>query len=297
MLRCGLLELVFPGAGHALSGSVPRAAAWLGVMVALFVATLVTPWAVWVVLLTRLASCAHAGWWARRARPARWAWKPALLVIAVSFGFTLAWRMEAAEAFKIPAASMVPTLQVGDLVMTDKLSLRWRPPARGEVVVFWNGDRPFVKRVIAIGGDRVKVERGVPVVNGTAAPRRSLGAYRYRDFEDEGGGSGTWTVRDGFRWQEEHGGHRYQVLSGDAEPTADHDYPTAGDGPPCGPLTQAPDGACMVPPGTLFLLGDNRDNSNDSRSFGAVPVDRVIGRVVGVWFSSQTYFDRIGRIE
>lgn len=134
-----------------------------------------------------------------------------------------------AEPFRIPSASMAPTIQAGDHVIVDKRAYRDAVPERGELAVFHapGAGEVTLKRVIGIPGDRVAIEDGVLMVNG----RRQR------------------------------------------EPYAD---PASIDSEFFGPVT--------VRPGTVFVLGDNRADSVDSRDFGAVPTDRLIGRVAArVW--------------
>lgn len=181
-------------------------------------------------------------------------------------------------SYAIPSESMVPTLRSGDHVLVDTLTLRWKPVGRGEVIVFTQpcAKVVFVKRVIGLPGDSVEVRCGVVYVNGKAVPR------------------------DGAR--ETLDGRSYHVAN-DGEP---HDFPmrdrliapscTVGNfyesksKQPVGKIVDAGKNAdaCApqlhfdVPPGGLFVMGDNRNNANDSRYWGVVPVGSVIGRVVGV---------------
>ncbi|HVK76218.1 MAG TPA: signal peptidase I, partial [Kofleriaceae bacterium] len=189
---------------------------------------------------------------------------------------------------------------------TDKLSLRWRAPERGEVIVFWRvPGRAFVSRVIAVGGDTVAVTGGVVQVNGRALPRRAVGPTTYRDRVD-----GRESIEQAHAWIEELGGHGYRVLARTEVPDAEQfDYGSAPPGyEPCALRGRPDDGAalepvaggCRVPPGTLFVMGDNRENSADSRFWGAVRIDAVIGRVTGIWasrFGREAPWSRIGAID
>ncbi|MBV9124189.1 MAG: signal peptidase I, partial [Planctomycetes bacterium] len=145
------------------------------------------------------------------------------------------------EAFEIPTASEVPTLFPGDHVLVNKTTYQRRFVRRGEVVVFRVRSQPgrnWVKRVIALPGDTVEVKDNEVFVNGRQLPREpappaSLGA--------------TAQEVKGELFEETNAGRRYQILFGaDTKPLPD--YPKA-----------------KVPDGTCFVLGDNRNNSRDSR--------------------------------
>lgn len=309
MFRCALLEWFSLGGGHALAGSLRRAAAWFAVSAACMPAALVTPWAMWAFLAVRLAAVIDAGRCGRRhGAGERWPWKPALLVVAISFGFAGVVRATAVENFRIPSSSMSPTLGVGDMIVGDKLSLHWRSPGRGEVVVFRVGPRDFVGRIVAVGGDTVAVRRGRVILNGADVSFQAQGPARFLDQDEL---SGRLEPFEAAAHVESLGGHRHRVfLSPHTEPDAVsiHDYPRPEDG--CGDgsddprfqgaaLTPTADGtACVVPPGTFFFLGDYRDNAHDSRHLGGIPLGNVRARVVGIWLGGHNgRWLRIGRIE
>jgi len=303
-----LVELLLPGGGYALRNELRWAVGSIAAMVAMLLACALTPWAVWLLVLVRLAAVVDVGRRGRRGPPAGGSrWKPMLLVGAVGLGSAIGVRDLAIEMFQIPSVSMAPTLQLDDKIVVETASLRWRPPGRGEIVAFWNGPRTMVKRVIGVGGDVVAVRGGVLWVNGVAAPRRRLGPDVIRDRDERGRESRDPVVR----YEERYAGRTYAiVLSSSADATADEphwsDYPQPEGG--CEGsfgvgaagmlrLTTA-DGGCRVPPGTVFLMGDNRDNSNDSRAWGALPVERVFGRLVGVWLGGRgARLGRIGHVE
>jgi signal peptidase I len=180
------------------------------------------------------------------------------------------------EAFKVPSASMTPTVLLGDHVFALK------GPAtsairRGDVVAFRypaNPAQTLLKRVVAIGGDRIQVARGRITLNG-APVREQLekAAYEYV----AGDGAEKRTVE---RWREEIDGRPYSVV---------HDKESA----------PVDDFDSTLAQGQIFVLGDNRDNSHDSRSFGPVAASSVVGRVVVVWWSSGedgVRWNRIGRV-
>lgn len=178
---------------------------------------------------------------------------PGLLLIA--FVLALLIKTFLVQAFYIPSVSMVPTLQVGDRVLVNKLTYRFHPPGRGDVIVFqdpnaapvhrdvvsgflhWMTDgiglttspeKDFIKRVVGLPGDTVEVTNGVVTING-----KPLSPQPY------------------------------------LSPIQDHsDF-----------------GPELVPPDDLFVMGDNRTNSNDSRgTLGLIPYAKIVGRAfVIIW--------------
>ncbi len=214
-------------------------------------------------------------------------------------------------AFKIPSSSMEPTLHIGDRVTVDKLTYRLRTPRRGEVIVFampCAPERDYLKRVIATADQTVEVRCDAVYVDGApVATTRVEGACSYQDSYD-----GEWFTRTCSRYRETVGGESYDTYHQEERPTkpAAHDYkdfPRPDEPPPsCGSepggasvanqaegtvVQTAPEAVgCalhhhyVVPPGHLFVMGDNRANSNDSRFWGSVPVENVVGRVVGRWW-------------
>ncbi|KKW67049.1 signal peptidase [Lampropedia cohaerens] len=214
-------------------------------------------------------------------------------VIAVVFVL----RSFAYEPFRIPSGSMIPTLLVGDLILVDKFTygLRmpvWntkltegRAPERGEVMVFRYPPNPrmdYIKRVIGLPGDVVSYQNKRLSINGQA-----ISTVPQPDYFDQD------SMRHAKRWEETLGGRSYDVLTipqmpamvmaADNFPYRDHcEYSIEG-------VT------CRVPEGHYFVMGDNRDNSLDSRVWGFVPEANVVGRAVVVWMNFSD-LSRIGKI-
>lgn len=200
-----------------------------------------------------------------------------LASFAVWIFAALTFRSVVAAAYVIPSGSMIPTLQVGDRILVEKLSLGLnvplplveaklaaRSPDRGDIVVFAQPvtDKDLVKRVVAVAGDRVELLAGRLRVNGVEQARTALGPVREQDYDAD---SGRWSEQSYEAWAESLGATRFTTLS----LRAGGDY---------GPVT--------VPPGHVFVLGDNRDNSADSRAWGFVPIERIRGRARRVAWSA-----------
>ena len=208
----------------------------------------------------------------RRWRPLRvlWEWTKSMTTALLLFFVVRSFLV---EAFKIPSGSMERTLLVGDFLLVNKLVYgaevpfthrrlpAVRAPRHGDVMVFQFPEDPtvdFVKRVVGLPGDTLAMTKGVLVRNGVALRERYVSHTE----------PGTDPAGEEFRWQRE-----YLVRS--AQAAAGY-HPSRNN---WGPL--------VVPAGNYFVLGDNRDNSLDSRYWGFVADSLVRGRPLFVYFSYQ----------
>ncbi|WP_437586113.1 signal peptidase I [Sorangium sp. So ce1000] len=179
---------------------------------------------------------------------------------ALAASTAIALRRHVIESFKVPSGSMSPTVMPGDnlFVLKDRPGER---AGRGDVIVFRSPADPsqrFIKRIIAIGGDRVQIDDRGLRINGRQVPSERAGAEHVAPGED---GQGQEL------WQETLDGRRYPILR-----------------TPGGPAPSAPIDA-TVPRGSVYVLGDNRDNSYDSRQFGPVSVEAIEGIAAVIYFS------------
>jgi signal peptidase I len=207
------------------------------------------------------------------------------------------------EPFRIPSDSMMPTLLDGDFIFVSKFSYGLRlpvlnskivatgEPQRGDVIVFRKPSEPsvnYIKRLVGLPGDRIDVRGDAVWVNGHEMPARDSGLYTedacYHNF------------RQGI---EQLGAHEHRIMYCPVEPRRylrgcsskrDASECAADPGravPPSGDATVAPTGVYTVPAGHYFFMGDNRDNSADSRfpELGFVPEGNLVGKAVRIWAS------------
>jgi len=194
------------------------------------------------------------------------------------------------EPFKIPSGSMMPTLLIGDFIVVNKHSYGLRlpgtntkimelgEPERGDVMVFRFPDDPnvnYIKRVIGLPGDEVTYRNKTLFVNGEPMPQRQVGMWI---------GEGRNRNPSGRRpqlFEEDLGEVTHQVVI----------YPDRSD---------LQTGTWTVPAGSFFVMGDNRDQSLDSRSWGFVPEENLVGKATRIWMHWDCSigcvgWDRIGQ--
>ncbi|MFD1216277.1 MULTISPECIES: signal peptidase I [Microbulbifer] len=216
--------------------------------------------------------------------------EPVLVEYAKSFFPVLAivfvLRSFLVEPFQIPSASMDPTLEVGDFILVNKFAYGLRlpvsrtkvvdigEPKRGDVMVFFPphmNDTYYIKRVIGLPGDKIQVVNNTLYINGKPQPQtleRALPPYNpQREI--------LWEDIDGRR----------HLMAKQVRPS---------------PYANIP--ALVVPEGHYFMMGDNRDNSLDSREWGVVPEEDIVGKAFAIWMHwdklfSLPSFARAGGIE
>ena len=191
------------------------------------------------------------------------------------------------EPFKIPSGSMIPTLLVGDLILVNKFHYGIRlpvintkltdgtPPQRGDVMVFRYPPKPsldYIKRVVGLPGDEVAYLNKRLSINGKVIETQSVAEF----FDED-------TMRYIKQFEEKLGEKTHRLLNEDERPAF---IPGTDDFPFKENCRYSVEGVvCKVPPGQYFMMGDNRDNSLDSRYWGFVPDQNIVGKAVFVWMN------------
>jgi signal peptidase I len=300
---------------------------WAAVAAVVTLAWVLSVWLLLLCFAVRIAAAIEAGRRVRAADRARTPsdWIGALVAIGLNVALVIGIRFFAIENFRLPSTSMAPTIIIGDHVLADKLSLRWRPPARGDLIIFrqpCQPDRDYLKRVIAVAGETVEIRCDTVYVAGAPLAGKLVQGEGCQ-YDDQHEGSSEWYSTNCSEYTETAGSHTYHVYhdaerperdahQGTRSANASKDFPrldrleqppscaSASDGPSPPASNQLPGSIVetkanalpcelqrhyVVPPCHVFVLGDNRPNSNDSRYWGSVPLENVTGRVKGIWLS------------
>jgi signal peptidase I len=191
------------------------------------------------------------------------------------------------EPFKIPSGSMIPTLLVGDLILVNKFTYGLRlpvlntkltqgtPPQRGDVMVFRYPPKPsldYIKRVVGVPGDTVAYLNKRLTINGQVQPVTAV-----PEFFDED------SMRYFKQFEETLNGAKHRLLNDDDRPAF---VPGADQFAGRDACSYTVEGVtCKVPAGHYFMMGDNRDNSLDSRYWGFVPEENIVGKAIFVWMN------------
>jgi len=192
---------------------------------------------------------------------------PVLLIVLLFRSFLF-------EPFKIPSGSMIPTLLIGDFILVNKYAYGLRlpvlnskfmdvgEPKRGDVVVFRYPVDPginFIKRLVGMPGDTIVYRDKKLFINGEPVELASQGVFSSNEVKC------TTPRPDAERYQEQLGEAAHDILLHHG--------------------SEGRDGQWVVPEGHYFMMGDNRDRSNDSREWGFVPEANLMGRAVGIWLN------------
>ena len=190
------------------------------------------------------------------------------------------------EPFKIPSGSMIPTLLVGDLILVNKFEYGLRlpvlhtkitqghAPQRGDVMVFRyppNPSQDYIKRVVGLPGDEVAYLNKKLTINGQPVSKSAMPSFLEED-----------SMQYRTQFEEELGGKKHALLNYEERPA----YIQTGAFPGSDNCRYSIEGVvCKVPAGHYFMMGDNRDNSLDSRYWGFVPDENIVGRAFFIWMN------------
>lgn len=290
-LLAALLSLIWPGLGQLYNTRPRRGLVLLAIVLGLsliFSGLMMTPPVHWVVLvllvgilvlggLVAIVACVDAALGARRIGKValrRYNRGYVYVGIAVSYGLlTIAWQsileeFRATASYSIPSESHLPTLHVGDYVVAWKNYYRDHAPERGDLVVFKlprDNSTVYIKRLIGLPGDRIMMREGALFINDKPVKRERVEDFHYRD--------GLPPIRQYCETLPN--GVSYNTL--DLKPGAANDNTRV----------------FSIPPGHYFVLGDNRDNSLDSRverqrgGVGLVPLENLHDRSMFIYGSKD----------
>ena len=235
----------------------------------------------------RRAAGAREPWWIEYPK----SFFPVILIVFMLRSFLV-------EPFKIPSGSMIPTLLVGDFILVNKFTYGIRlpvinkkiisinEPERGDVMVFRYPEDPsvdYIKRVVGLPGDKVAYEGKRLTINGKEVPVREAGDYLLKD-----------KIQYLNEYTETLGKTEHAILLDGNEPAA---LPYVKQFPQRENCIYNNNGVtCTVPPGHYFMMGDNRDNSSDSRVWGFVPEANIVGKAFFIWFNFSE-LRRFGRFK
>ncbi len=197
--------------------------------------------------------------------------------------FVLIFRSFIIEPYRIPSGSMIPTLLIGDFILVKKYEYGIRipitnyavidnnKPKRGDVIVFqYPQDKRinYIKRVVALPGDFIEYLDKIIYINGKKYMHKSISGSLLSASD----------LADNFEFSENNGSMNYNILKN---------------------KNKSQNFSYKVPENSYFVLGDNRDNSNDSRYWGPVPEENLIGKAFYIWMywnpdSPYSFLDRIG---
>ena len=261
-----ILRILFAWLGyssvHWAAGRWRRALAWDALLLAALLLIVHLPlWLLAALLVGQIADAAVIQ--PVRSRSTGMYAVAALIALCGGILVQTALRAVWVEAFKIPSGSMIPTLLTGDHIWISKTA---RTPSRGDVIVFRypkEPDKDFIKRVVAIGGDSIELRDQELVLNGKPVARHHVDAPCEYDDDYEG----TRSKRRCDAWDETLDGRTWRVLF-DVERAPQSSTPVT------------------VPAGAVYVLGDNRDNSHDSRHWGTVAGGFIKGTARTIWWSA-----------
>jgi signal peptidase I len=206
----------------------------------------------------------------------KYIWREWILTLGIALIVAVFFRTTIASPRHIPTGSMIPTIKIGEFIFVNMFKYDWHipftrksmvkraDPARGDIVVFeypLDPDKDYIKRVIAVPGDTVEVQRNRVILNGVPQPMEILQDKSIlEDLRPK------YNPDTASLYNETIGGVTHHVMMLNYRQPTDF-----------GPET--------VPENTFFVMGDNRDDSQDSRFWGWVPREKLLGKAGFIWFS------------
>ena len=227
-------------------------------------------------LRKKRASEAKEPWWVEYSV----SFFPVILIVFLLRSFLF-------EPFKIPSGSMIPTLLIGDFILVNKFTYGIRlpvankkiidvgQPARGDVMVFRYPDDPsldYIKRVVGLPGDRIEYRDKRVSVNGQPLTVKQIDDYLSRE-----------RMQFSRRYVETLGTREHEILLEEDAPALMGQGRAFAHSGNC--IYNTASLTCTVPPGHYFVMGDNRDNSSDSRVWGFVPDENIVGKAFFIWLN------------
>jgi len=200
-------------------------------------------------------------------------WIEPFLIAAVVALFI---RQFVVEAFKIPSGSMIPTLDIGDHLLVNKFIygpripftdiriFTWKEPKRGEIIVFKypeNESKNFIKRIVGLPGDKIEIKKGILFINDQPVQVIAQGVFTEKEQAD----ASSYYEKPKLL-EEQLGVVKHNILY--LRDQSNYDFPPK-----------------LVPAESVFVMGDNRDNSQDSRVWGFVKYEKIIGRALIIYWS------------
>jgi signal peptidase I len=219
-------------------------------------------------------------------------WPKALRSLFIPIFIILSVRWAAFEPYVIPSGSMLPNLLIHDYILVNKFAygirfpftyhylFHWNTPQRGEVLVFRNvgiEDYFLVKRVVGLPGDEISYnQKSELMINGQVVPTRRPSEIELEEFFYRIPNSAQTDFSKNFDFMIE------SFNDAQATRSPSHEHFILRTKSSVSRLEQA---ILKIPKGQYFMMGDNRDNSADSRVWGLLPLDNILGRATSIWFS------------